>query len=182
MATEFNIKDLFRKVFGHEPPPNFRIDHAVDPDRVSSLGQPYYNDDVFGREIFMPVKLNDYWLHLPVIGISSKKVVVSTAMPERKGTVKELISSEDYIITIKGIIIRPDNNFPEAEIRELEEIKQKDESITMRSALTDIFLKGDFEHRVVIKALSFPEVAGVQHARPYQMELESDQIFDLEIE
>jgi hypothetical protein len=119
MATEFNIKDLFRKVFGHEPPADFRVAKADDPDRVSSLGQPYFNDDVFGREIFMPVKLNDYWLHLPVISISSKKVIVSTALVERKGTVKELISTEDYMITIKGIIIRPDNNFPEQRSKSL---------------------------------------------------------------
>jgi hypothetical protein len=182
MATEINIKELFRKAFGYEPPKDFAIEQATPVEQYSSLGQPYFDTDAYGREFFMPVKLNGYSLSLPVIGITAKKTIVSTALPERKGTVKELINTDDWIINIKGIIIRPDNNFPEAEIIEMERLFAKDESLSMRSVLTDIFLKGDFEHRVVLKSISFPAIAGVQHAKAYEMEFESDQIFDLEIE
>ncbi len=66
-----------------------------------------------GRWFFMPVsfKYNSTntngevvrrVLELPdaIISITGKKTIVETAMVERKGTVKELISVDDYDITI----------------------------------------------------------------------------------
>lgn len=100
-------------------------------------------------------------------------------MPERGGTVKELISIDDYQINVKGILINDDNVFPESEVIDLHELFLKAESVIMKCVLTDIFLKGTFGQRVVIKDLKFPAVVGVEHAKPFEMELESDMIFEL---
>lgn len=176
--AEFNLSDIFRKTFGYEAP------HKQAPGRIeqASLGGRYYDTDIFGREFFLPVQLDGYVLPFAVVGVSCKKTIVSTALPERGGTVKELISLDDYIINVKGILINDDNKYPESEIIDLHELFLKNQSITMQCVLTDIFLKGTFKQKVVIKELKFPTVTGVEHAKPFEMELESDMIFTLEIE
>ena len=179
MAT-FNISDLFTRAFGYSAPPGYSIEQAPDPEKFSSLGQAYYKNDQFGREIFMPVKVNGYMLHVPIIGYSVGKRIVETDMPERDGTVNEMISRNDYIITVKGIIVRPDNTYPEREVQELDNLFRLNEALEMRSALTDIILRGD--DRVILKSYQFPEMAGVEHAKAYSMEFKSDRIFTLEID
>src|SRR5207253_707355 len=98
------------------------------------------------------------------------------------GTVKELISIDDYLINIKGILVNEENAYPESEIIDLHELFLKNQSIQLQCVLTDIFLKGSFEQKVVIRDLKFPAVTGIEHTKPFEMELESDMIYDLEID
>jgi hypothetical protein len=177
---EFNLKDVFRTAFGYDAPERtFTIDAAPGRLETASLGGRYYDTDIFGREFFLPVQLDGYVLPFAVVSVMCKKTIVSTPMPERGGTVKELISIDDYQINVKGIIVNDDNVFPESEIIDLHELFLKAESVNMQCVLTDIFLKGAFNQRVVIKDLKFPAVTGIEHAKPFEMELESDMIFDL---
>ncbi len=201
--TEFDLNDIYRQAFGYQAPKGkFTIPPASDYpsegqriiDEAESafkmetktprleralLGGRYYDTDIFGREFFLPVQLDGYILPFAVVSILCKKTIVSTPMPERGGTVKELISIDDYQINVKGILINDDNIFPESEIIDLHELFLKAESVNMQCVLTDIFLKGAFNQRVVIKDLKFPAVIGIEHAKPFEMELESDMIFDL---
>lgn len=138
-------------------------------------------EDVLGREFFMPVTLDGYLVPFAVMSMTWKKTYVRTAMPERSGTVKELISIDDYTFSIKGIFITDDNSFPEQSIIDLHNIFIKNKSITMRSVLSAIVLKGAFEERVVITSVNWPDMAGVEHARAFEMQVESDMINDLEL-
>lgn len=177
---KFNLSDIFHQAFGYEmPKEKFVIEQAPGRADKASLGGRYYDTDIFGREFFLPVQLDGYVLPFAVVGVTCKKTIVSTAMPERGGTVKELISLDDYLINIKGILINDDNTYPESEIIDLHELFLKNESVNLQCVLTDIFLKGSFGQKVVIKDLKFPTVTGIEHAKPFEMELESDMIFDL---
>lgn len=194
MSTEFKIKEVFKKTFGYEPPAKFEIPQASSKTTTSKLGQPLFMDDVFGREFFMPLQFTgtvkagslvvpfNYLVPFAVVGISCKKTIVSTPLVERQGSVKELINVEDYIFNIKGIIVRPDDEWPEDEISDLERIFKINQSLVLRSALTDIFLKGDYEHRVVIHNVKLPPTPGIQHSASFEMDCESDAIFTLELE
>lgn len=177
----FNIQQLFKNAFGIDPPPNFSLEKAVPVDQYSELGQPYFSDDDLGRQMFLPVFINGMLLPFAVIGIDSKKIVVETPMPERRGTVIEIVSTEGYQITLRGILITEDNNYPESDLIDLEQIWTKQESVTLRSALTDIFLKGDYDHKVVITRFHLPPYPGVEHAKPYELEMITDSIFELEL-
>ncbi len=188
---ELNFKEVFNNAFGYNPPAKVAsIEQA--PERVanSNLGQPYYDTDLFGREFFLPVKLNGVLLPFAVIGCTWKKTFVNTAMPERGGSVHELISIDDFSINIKGILVNPDNVWVEDGVTDMFAIFKKNQSVTLRSALTDIFLSGksddkgkdEIGHRVIIKEIKWPAVAGVEHAKPFEIECESDMIFDLEID
>lgn len=184
--AQFNLGDIFYKAFGYEP-------NVTDADsikleqrkEISSLGQQYRAKDLDGTEYFLPVTINDVLIPFAVLGMTWKKTIVSTAMPERGGSVKELISIDDYEFTLKGILVDKNNDFPDDQVMNLHNLFLKGESLVMRSVLSDIVLKGMGDdpdgHKVVIKEIKWPEVSGIEHAKPFEMQLESDMIFDLEI-
>jgi hypothetical protein len=165
-----DIKELFRASFGYEPPSEFAIPRAK-----------YYLADVYGREYFLPVTLDGYLVPFAVVGVSRTQLIVSTSMPERDGSVHEQISLDDVIINVKGVLIMDDNTYPERLIIELNDIFEKKRSVVMRSVLTDIFLDGASNHKVLIKRLDFPAIGGVENAKPFEMEIISDKIFELEL-
>ncbi len=150
-------------------------------------------EQYLGRDIFLPIRFYDEskeLMHLPysVISVSSKKTIIKTSLSERKGTVKEHYSVDDYSISIKGFLISQDRKFPEAELIVLKELYELASAIKIENALTNIFLTDpeltrDEQRRVVIASLQLPEVqGGREHVRPFALELESDTIFSLEKE
>lgn len=178
--TKINLGKLYDLAFGYHPPKNkFIIPKASPRKEISSLGQPYYMEDAMGREFFMPVTLDGYLIPFAVIAMNWKKTYVSTKMPERGGSVKELINVDDYVFSLKGICISSNNDFPESQIIDLHNIFRKNQSVTLKSALSAIVLSGEFDERVVITDVRWPEMPGVEHARAFDMTLESDMIFDL---
>lgn len=173
---ELDLQGIFRDAFGYGTPNAFQIEKK----QLSNLGQPYYGTDLLGREHFMPVYLNNYLLPFAVIGMTWSKTIVSTPMPERGGSVKELINIDDYKFNIKGIVLTEDNSFPEMQVRDIYELFKKNNSLQLRSVLTDIVLNGAFSHSVIITEIKWPAVTGIEHAKPFEMELESDMTFELE--
>lgn len=99
-------------------------------------------------------------------------------MVGRKGTVKELISVDDYEINIAGVAL--DVDFPDQQIAKLNELYNINESITLKCALTDIFLEE--EDKVVIKSIDFQEMRGVETAQVFKMNLVTDRSFELILE
>lgn len=178
MSTAFVIRSLFERSFGYEPEGEFRIEQAAARKEVSSLGQPYYEADDAGREHFMPVRLNNWIIPFAVISITPRKTIVSTPMVERDGSVHEIVNRDDFAINIKGILLAKENEYPEEDLRKLWEIFQINQSIELRSAKTDIFLRG--EDKVLLRDMPLPPVPGVQHAQPFEINCVSDTIFTLE--
>lgn len=185
-----SIGELFGRAFGYVPN-NFEKDMEVywaSPDRKTPARletnergtSGYYGFDAEGREYYMPVTLGGVKLQHPVISYSSTKRVIETELTERRGSAKQLVNIGDWEIMIKGVIVNKDNEYPESEIRELVELHERRESLVIGSVITDLLLiRGDSQDRVVIKRISFPEVRGIRNARGYEIELVSDQEFDL---
>jgi hypothetical protein len=182
-------------------------DDITDLERVeygTVGGSPYYDDDdVTGLEYFLPVSMtystksggvgwagapgaqNDMktiFLPNPIISISGKKKIVKTPLTDRSGTVKEYISREDYVISIKGIIIGDTNEFPEAGVTVLRELYESNYPVSIANPITDIFLlrpDRSGSDSVVITDLKFPEVKGIKNVRAYELTMESDEPFNL---
>lgn len=180
-TEEFN--SAFKNAFGIQ---KANIPQAPARIEQSSQGQPYYATDALGREFFLPIRLQvppffDYLIPFAIMSVNCKKTIVSTPMPQRGGAVKELISIDDYVFNIKGLLINNVNAYPEADIIALHSIFKVNGSVAMRSVLSDIFLSGDFNHMVTIKELKWPAIAAVEHAKPFEIDCESDMIFTLEV-
>lgn len=189
-----DLPGLFEEAFGYRTPafaPRFDP-HTSDRQSVSLLGSPYYANDAMGREYYMPVTLtyNDAateggqkWdLPYPVVAISSRKTIFETQLTERRGTVKELVNTEDYLISIKGFLTGRDGLFPEEDITRLRQLFETNEPISISCVLTDIFLlRPDRQgsDKVVIRDMKLPQISGVKNIRPYELVLVSDEPFNL---
>ena len=112
-----------------------------------------------------------------VVSIAAKKTIIETPLVGRKGTVKELISVDDY--EIKLVVVVSGDDYPEQEIQEVVWLWEYNESIKMNCAVTDYFLQED--DRVVIKNIDFPAMEGNEDMQVITMTLLSDKNFELEI-
>lgn len=178
--NEFNLKDIYRTAFGYEPPKPFEIEKAHQRQLYTTgKGQALYETDLFGREHFLPVSLNGQLIPFAVMSMTWKKTIVSTPMPERQGSVHEIISIDDYTFNIKGLLIDEDNRFPESEIIRMHDLFSINTNVAIRSALSAIVLKA--EPRIIIKDIKWPATPGIEHVKAFEMDCESDQIFTLEV-
>ena len=195
----FNIKDTLVSILGYKglPYPGVwlpEVNRSGKPDSYKFDGEyleeKLYTDvgtmlrkvDAQGRYYFMPVfflyKDKSYEIPNAVISFTGKKTIVETPMVGRKGSVKELINIDDYEISIQAIAQSED--FPEAALTELNEIYNINESITLKCALTDLFL--DQDDRVVIKSIDLSDMKGTENFTVFKMELITDRSFELIIE
>lgn len=189
MVTAFDIKRAFEDAFGFAPL-NFDVEQ-IELHRegdFSKLNSPYYITDAKGREIFLPVKLGGVQLPLPVIKLSGQKTIVETPLVNRRGSVKELISIEDYRITIKGIMLGDNGRYPEEQLFIMRDLWERNEALTIENILTDIFLIRPSEDgtpsdgepdKVVIAKFDPMETKGFKGMIPYQLDLIADQELEL---
>lgn len=136
---------------------------------------------IIGTALFMPCMIGGIQLpNEPIITINIKKKVVETALygSKRKGTVKEIISTEDYMLSIKGVAINYNDsiNYPRESVEALNELFLKNEALEIVCPLTEIL---GIEY-VVLKSFSLPEMIGIQHAQAYQFSAVSDEEYLLE--
>lgn len=202
MATiNFDISSLFRQAFGvgrgipfdpgqvQEP----EIRHELDFPDSPIVGDATETEFVQvrsslnaslpdGRQIFMPMQLGGVLLpNEPSIAVSSRKNIVETALAgsTRRGTVKELISIEDWQITIRGIAINFESKliYPEDQVKSLRDLYERNEALEVKCALTNLL----GIYRLVITGFELPEMIGIQHAQAYQFTCVSDEDFLLEL-
>lgn len=146
---------------------------------TSNLGAKLRKKDAKGRMYFLPVVLEHkgtkYEMPNASIGFQGKKRIVETPMVGRKGTVKELVSIDDYEITIAGVCL--DQDFPEDALQELAGLYEVNESVTLKCALTDIFLSED--DKVVLRSIDIPAEKGTDVAQRFTIKLVTDKSFEL---
>jgi len=171
----FSILEAFEKQFGYKPPDFNFTNFAV-------LGSPNTATDIFGREYYMPVKLGGLSFPYCTTRISCKKTIVKTGLVNRPGSVKELISFEDYEIELRGLIVAQYDTLPTSQIKQVRDFFKQQTSLSISSALIDIFLaqpETNGSNHVIIESYEFPEVRGVMNVRPFTMRLVSDAPFEL---
>jgi Domain of unknown function (DUF6046) len=145
--------------------------------RKSILGNNYN-----GQQLFMPIKIGGLILpNEPTLTITGRKTIVETALvgSTRRGTVKELISVEDYQLTVRGICINVhQSQYPEDQVKGIHDLFLQNVAHKIQCGLTSLL----GIYRVVVKEISFPEMIGVQHAQAYQLTMVSDEDFILELD
>jgi hypothetical protein len=158
--------------------------NQADDNNYTQKGVAIRREGLRGRWYFMPVTFIDegkeYEIPCALISVTGKKTIVETPMVGRKGSVKELISIDDYKVSIAGYVQSADGTYPENEIAQLMELYSINRSVELESALTSIvFDEGD---KVVITDISFPEMQGVEDGQIVKIECLTDKEFELIIE
>jgi len=185
----YDLNQLYRQTFGGKP---FVING--NNDQVTQIKGSSLTAEYLGKEIWLPVKfvnlnstvfgVSELLLPYTVIELEAKKTIVKTPLAERKGTVKELYSMEDFIINLKGFVIDETSRiWPEKELDVLNKLWNLNEAIEFDNALSNIFLaeKTGGNPLVVIEDLKLPSMDGRKHIRAFSMKLESDSIFTLDV-
>lgn len=193
-----SIAEVFEQAFGYRPSTfEQKLEDHLDTkynylktaqnpygtNRTTAKGQAFTGQDNLGRDYYMPVNLDGYDLHHPVVSISGKKRIIETPLTERTGVVKELISVDDWEMTIRGIIVGKYGDYPEDAVTKLVDLFHRNKAIEIKCAITDIFLmrwERQGNNMAVIKEMNFPEVRGIMNVRPYELKLVSDAPFSLE--
>jgi hypothetical protein len=175
-----DIIKLYQQVFGYVgiPQPKMFIQgprvevELSDSDMFIRDDAKYEGTSVFGTPLFMPCRLDDYMLpNEPLITINGQNTIVKTLLTGVKGSVKEIINSDDYVIKIQGIIVNEDSDdLPEDDIRTMRTILEKKDSIFISNRLLTLF---DI-HQVVIESFTFPGVEGQQNCQAYEINCISD--------
>ena len=110
--------------------------------------------------------------------VNLSKTIIKTVVSERKGTIKECFSFDDYKFTIRGFLIGKNRAFPEDQIRTLKNIFESPNPVDLQGGYPEMFLEDN--GKIVIQTLDFPEVQGkCPWIRPFSMTCESDYIEDL---
>jgi hypothetical protein len=153
-----------------------------DSEKLSAQGAILYRKEANGTEAFCPVDIyhtgtkKNYSLPYSTVAVTRSKNIVETALPGRKGTVKELIQIEDTQLQIQGVILGDD--LPETEISELNELFEINEAVQLKNAFAEIFMKAD--NTVVIKDLQCPDMKGITGAQAYSFTIVTDSVLELE--
>ena len=127
-------------------------DYEVEPEAPEAeefiRGTRLRGKDRLGRWYFMPVSFTysspsgeKKTLELEraeIRTVSAKKNIVETPLVGRKGAVRELISSEDFKVSIRTVARTEDGTYPADRIVEFRELYNVNEAVELKSALTDL--------------------------------------------
>ncbi len=197
MTNTYSIEELFKLYWNYSALPypvallnrvvgfkqnyetgGFDIQRFPVRNEVSKLGVPLWNKNIVGREFFMPINIDGYLLQNTIMSAQCRKNIVETALVGRQGTVKELISAEDWQFSVKGIIASADNNYPEDEVIKLSELYEKNQALKISNALAAILLKNN--EKIVITSLNLMELK-TPNVQAFELQFVSDNDFEIVI-
>lgn len=163
---------------------DYEINTQAAPRQEYIKGTRLYAQDKLGRWYFMPVRLkhkaiqtgdNTIELDYAVVSITGKKQIVETPLVGHKGSVKELISIDDYKISITAFVQGDNGTYPADAIIAIRELYNINEAVELISVFTDLlFDEGD---KVVVTDISFPATPGIEDGQAVKLELVTDKPF-----
>ncbi len=201
MKRDYNINMLYQIAFGFRgmpfpfvPPPTqiTEAKQSIDSDMARHSGNLQYTDGLTpyamnGAPLFMPTGfiLDGAVRQLPnepIVTCSIKKRITETSLAgnTRKGTVKEIINTEDWRIKIQGLCIDfYKQSFPEDELEMINALYEENRSIeVVNYALNNVLgIKN-----VVMSNLAVRTLRGNPFAVAYEIDLIADEDFLLFIQ
>jgi Domain of unknown function (DUF6046) len=182
--AEFNIKKLLIRAAYDYIGPSFPEWWAKNKSKFDLPDLRAINaNQLKGGKYFMTLKLSYKGNHFelpnePLIGLSLTKTIVETATvgKERKGTVKEYITTEDYAISIKGICIDKTNpeKYPADQVALLNDLLEINDALEVES---NPFLELFGIRKIVLKDIQFDDMMGEAGVQKYTLTAVSDQDF-----
>lgn len=186
--AEFDFKELTARAFDYVGP-NFPIWWARNKDKFSLpdlmdisgallLGKRYFTTLSLRHENTGKITLPNE----PLLSISLAKTITETATvgKNRKGTVKEYINTEDYAISIRGVCVDLENTerYPSEQVNEINRLFAINDSLEV---VGNKFFELFGIRNIVMKEVSFDEMAGRQGLQKYVIRAVSDSDFYAEL-
>lgn len=112
----------------------------------------------------------------PLIDISRQKKIVESSIQGRKGSVKEKITTQDFKVRIRGLLVNHDGEDPPYDKMEaLNDLIEVDESLEVESRLFELL----GIYNLVITGHDFPALEGVSNVQPFVLTCTSDEPLEL---
>lgn len=149
----------------------------------SALGTPVVIDLLFQSVTYTDfirnrkVTTDELRLQTVLCAVSRASIIIKTQIQGRSGTVKEYISKDDYSISINGIIVGENGQYPEAEALALQRIAEAPVPIPIVSR----FLNALEIYNVVVEDYSMPQTAGGISKQDFTIMAISDEPLELQI-
>lgn len=161
---------------------DFELEETSEPLKTqSNKGTTLYKKDALGNYYFMPVTFihqgKEYEIPCALISFTGRKNIIETPLVGRQGSVKELISMEDYQISITGVVFGENQVWPEEQLDAINELYNINEAIELKCALTDVFLSEN--DKVVILELNLPQAGQTEHVQVVEIKCVTDRAFEL---
>ena len=112
-----------------------------------------------------------------LVALSIQKNIIETAIAGRDFSVVEIVSAENWQISITAYIINQSGLFPENELIKLRKFFFKNRALKV---VNDYLRMMDIAH-IVIKDLTLPDAGGYVNVIPYQITAVNDALIDLEL-
>jgi hypothetical protein len=142
-----------------------------------------FGKNVLGKKYFFTLALKSdtetfAFPNEPLVSISLVKTIVETATlgRYRKGTVKEFINTEDYMLTIRGVCVNVENSeaYPTDQVQELNDMFAVNEALHV---VSNPFLELFKIRKLVLKSIDFDEMMGQPNLQKYTITAVSDEDF-----
>ncbi|CAD0004450.1 MULTISPECIES: DUF6046 domain-containing protein [Flavobacterium] len=182
--AQFNIKEVLVRAALDYTGPHFPEWWKMNKKKYGLPDLSAINSNqLLGAKYFMQLKLS-YKGQIfvlpnePLVSIGLTKTIVKTVTvgKYKKGTVKEYINTDDYVISIKGVCVDKDD----PEIYPSDQVKSLNELVNINDAL-EIEENAFFElfgiRRLVIEDIQFDEMIGESGIQKYSIKAISDTDF-----
>lgn len=181
MANIFNIRELTQAAHNRT---GIEFDTSFFDEEVknaNSIGTAKTGRTHLGTPYFMDVEIDGIRLpNEPLLTFSTQKRIVQTVVvgSESRGTVKELISANDFKIKIEGICIEPGKKeYPTDQVNSVISLCQKQEALEFENELAELLgIK-----KIVITGYSIDKMQGQPYSQKYVIDAISDDDFFAEL-
>jgi hypothetical protein len=195
MQYNINLQALAAEAFGYAPLVRYSIPEQPEPEtlRQTPSGTPLPPDmegtGLLGLPVFARVEFLAAagWRQLvlddPIVEVSRDKLIVTTDIQGRNGSVKEYISNGDYAVTIKGVLAsnpkdgRFARRYPAREVAALQSLLDVPAALPVTGRLFRLLgIKN-----LVIKGHSWPALPGFTNLQAYELRCLSDDPIELNL-
>lgn len=135
-----------------------------------------------GKFYFMPTTLGAYKLpNEPLVSLQVQKRIIRTVVAgsTRRGTVKELVATEDYKVSIKGVIVNEEDPeaYPESDVSALRRLVEQRVAVSIDNTLCRLM----GINKVIVTGLTLNADVGFAGMQSYELNCESDNDFEFEL-
>lgn len=188
---EFELQQqqqLIQQVFGYRNVNSYSIDQEelrnvgtdMDEGKTALLGYPVfmplllqktqYDTMVNGQKRADPIVVQQLFLPTILIEASRSKLIEATTIEGRNGTIKEFSNMGDYEVSIKGILVGDEGNYPRKQVQALAEF----ENCPVAISISNSFLQYINVSKLVIKRISWRNMQGYQNLQAFELDCISD--------
>lgn len=171
------ITDVFGGAYIGRSFPN--AGSAERPGELEAINDGLNHNGPNGVYYMTPTSINGWQLPLePYLSISASKRIVKTSLAgnTRRGSVKEIINTDDYVITLRGVLLNEvSDNYPFDEVERLKDLFEVNQAVPIINAITKTLAI----ENVVLTGWKIPEMIGIPNAQAYEINMISDEDFVL---